>query len=164
MRVVSQLLINSKIFLAKYEKVRRYYFWVIIMWSTKLKQSYLQIIISSSFYLLLIMASLFLFADTSFNAYTFVVIILLIVEWWRSLSYFQTITGELALFHHINQIYWHNQRWHLMRKPLILRYSLFLNLKSRRTGQHCTLFLMSDNLTTRDWRILRYYLYQLDFN
>lgn len=132
------------------------------MWSTKLNQSYLQIIISSSFYLFLMMTSLFLIADTHLNSYTFIVVVLLIIEWWRSICYFQTITGELALFHHINQIYWHNQRWYLMHRPLILRYIILLNLKSRRTGHRCTLFLITNNLKPDDWRTLRYYLYQID--
>ncbi|OCG32061.1 hypothetical protein A9G34_02010 [Gilliamella sp. Choc4-2] len=120
--------------------------------------------LSSSFYLFLILISLILFADTTLNSYTFIVMPLLIVEWWRSICYCQMIKGELAIFHHIRQIYWYNQRWYLVRKPLIFRYVVILNLRSRRNSQRRTLFLMFDSISPDDWRTLRYYLYQIEFN
>ncbi|MWP62571.1 protein YgfX [Gilliamella sp. Pas-s25] len=133
------------------------------MWSIKLSISKLQLLISTLFYSMLMMLCLVLFANTSLNSYTFIIIILLIIEWWRSICYFNTIKNEFALFHYINQIYWHKQRWYLMYKPLILRYVIILNLKSRHDGKRCTLLLMADNLQPNDWRTLRFYLKQIEF-
>jgi len=98
------------------------------------------------------------------NCYIYILILVLIVEWWRSVNYFRTINGELALFDYIHQIYWHKQRWHLMRKPLLLRYVVILNLKSCRDGKRRVLFLMIDNLTPNDWRTLHYHLKQIDLS
>ncbi|WP_081303145.1 protein YgfX [Gilliamella apicola] len=133
------------------------------MWSIKLSISKLQLLISTLFYSMLMMLCLVMFANTSLNSYTFIIIILLIIEWWRSICYFKTIKNEFALFHYINQIYWHKQRWYLMYKPLIFRYVIILKLKSRHDGKCCTLLLMVDNLQPNDWRTLRFYLKQIDF-
>ncbi|OCG22530.1 protein YgfX [Gilliamella apicola] len=133
------------------------------MWSIKLSISKLQLLISTLFYSMLITLCLVMFANTSLNSYTFIIIILLIIEWWRCACYFKTIKGEFALFHYINQIYWHKQRWYLMHKPLIFRYIVILNLKSRHNGKRCTLLLMIDNLQSNDWRTLRFYLKQIQF-
>lgn len=132
------------------------------MWSTKLTISYQQLLISSLFYLLLIIISLILLANTSLNSYTPLIMLLLVIEWCRSFHYFLTIKGEFALFHFMHQIYWHNQRWYLMRKPLLFRYIIILNLKSRRNGKRCTLFLMIDSIQPNDWRTLHYYLRQIE--
>lgn len=132
------------------------------MWSIKLVVSYQQLLIVSVFYLLLIIISWVLLINTSLNSYTALIVLLLVIEWWRAFRYFKTIKGEFALFHHIHQIYWHKQRWHLMRKPLLLRYIIILNLKSRRNGKKCTLFLMIDNIQPHDWRTLKYYLLQIE--
>ena len=134
------------------------------MWSTKLTRSFLQLLVSCCFYLILIIICLIQFADTSLNCYTYILILVLIIEWWRSINYFKTINGELALFEYIHQIYWHKQRWHLMRKPLLLRYVVILNLKSCRDGKRRVLFLMIDNLTPNDWRTLHYHLKQIDLS
>ncbi|NUF48359.1 protein YgfX [Gilliamella sp. ESL0250] len=133
------------------------------MWSIKLSISKLQLLISTLFYSVLMMLCLVMFANTSLNSYTFIIIILLIIEWWRSICYFKTIKNEFALFHYINQIYWYKQRWYLMYKPLIFRYVIILNLKSRHDGKRCTLLLMVDNLQPNDWRTLRFYLKQIEF-
>ncbi|SCB81121.1 protein YgfX [Gilliamella intestini] len=133
------------------------------MWSTKLSVSKRQLLISTIFYLILIILCLVMFANTSLNAYTFIIIPLLLIEWWRSVCYLKTIKREFALFHYINQIYWHKQRWHLIHKPLIFRYVVILNLKSRHNGKHSTLWLMVDNLQPNDWRTLRFYLKQIEF-
>ncbi|WP_085246747.1 protein YgfX [Gilliamella mensalis] len=132
------------------------------MWSIKLRISKLQLLISTFFYLILMVLCLIMFADTTLNSYTFVIILLLIIQWWRSLCYFKTIKDEFALFHCINQIYWHKQRWYLMHKPLIFRYVVMLNLKSRHDGKHCTLLLMVDSFQPNDWRTLRFYLKQIE--
>ncbi|OCG24253.1 hypothetical protein A9G11_04030 [Gilliamella sp. wkB108] len=132
------------------------------MWSTTLTISYQQVMMLCVFYLVLIILSWILLADTSLNCYTFIIILLLVIEWWRSISYCRTIKGELALFHYIHQIYWHKQRWYLMQKPLLLRYMIILNLKSRRNGKRHTLFLMIDSICPCDWRTLHYYLRQID--
>ncbi|WP_081301535.1 protein YgfX [Gilliamella sp. Fer1-1] len=132
------------------------------MWSIKLNVSKLQLMISTLFYSILMMLCLVMFANTSLNTYTFIILILLIIQWWHSLCYFKTIKGEFVLFHTINQIYWHKQRWYLMHTPLIFRYVIILNLKSRHDGKHCTLLLMADNLQANDWRTLRFYLKQVD--
>lgn len=134
------------------------------MWSTQLNISCLQICISTAFYLLLTCASLIIFANTALNAYTFIIVLLLTIQWWRSICYFRTIKGELALFDYIHQIYWHNQRWHIMRKPLLFRYVIILNLKSRHDGKRHTLFLMVDNLMPNDWRTLHYHLNIIDLS
>ena len=132
------------------------------MWSTKLTVSYRQLFVTSIFYLLLIIVSWVLLIDTSLNSYTTLIVLLLVIEWWRSICYFKSIKSEFALFHHINQIYWRKQRWYLIRKPLQLRYIIILNLKSRRNGKRCTLFLMIDNIQPNDWRTLNYYLQQIE--
>ncbi|WP_294610899.1 protein YgfX [uncultured Gilliamella sp.] len=132
------------------------------MWSTKLTVSYRQLFVTSIFYLLLIIVSWVLLIDTSLNSYTTLIVLLLVIEWWRSFRYFKSIKSEFALFHHINQIYWRKQRWYLIRKPLQLRYIIILNLKSRRNGKRCTLFLMIDNIQPHDWRTLNYYLQQIE--
>lgn len=134
------------------------------MWSIQLNISYLQLSMSTVFYLLLTCTSLIIFANTALNAYTFVIVLLLITQWWRSICYFRTIKGELALFDYIHQIYWHNQRWHIMRKPLLFRYVIILNLKSRHDGKRHTLFLMVDNLMPNDWRTLHYHLNIIDLS
>lgn len=134
------------------------------MWSIQLNISYLQLSMSTVFYLLLTCTSLIIFANTALNAYTFVIVLLLIIQWWRSICYFRTIKGELALFDYIQQIYWHNQRWHIMRKPLLFRYVIILNLKSRHDGKRRTLFLMVDNLMPNDWRTLHYHLNIIDLS
>lgn len=131
------------------------------MWRTKLTISGQQIIILSICYLIIIVECLLKFADTLLNNYTFIILLFLIIDWWRSISCCKKIKGEFALFHYINQIYWYNQRWYLRRNPLILRYIIILNLRSRRTNKQHTLFLMSDNFSPNDWRTLRYYLYQI---
>lgn len=131
------------------------------MWSTKLTNSYQQIAIFSIFYLMLVILCLLQFAHTTLNSYTFIVTLILVIEWFRALRYCKTIKGEFALFHHINQIYWHKQRWYLLRKPLLLRYMIILNLQSRHNGKRCTLLLMTDHLIPNDWRTLRYYLFQI---
>ncbi|MWN04721.1 MULTISPECIES: protein YgfX [unclassified Gilliamella] len=134
------------------------------MWSTQLSISKQQLCIATLFYSVLIILCCVLFADTTLNCYTFIIIPLLIIEWWRCLYYLQTIKGEFALFHYINQLYWHKQRWYLMHKPLIFRYVVILNLKSRHDGKHGTLWLMIDNFQPHDWRTLRYYLKQIELN
>ena len=131
------------------------------MWRTKLTISGQQIIILSICYLIIIVECLLKFADTLLNNYTFIILLFLIIDWWRSISCCKKVKGEFALFHYINQIYWYNQRWYLRRNPLILRYIIILNLRSRRTNKQHTLFLMSDNFSPNDWRTLRYYLYQI---
>ncbi|MBI0029630.1 hypothetical protein H3S75_00050 [Gilliamella sp. B14384G15] len=131
------------------------------MWRTKLTISGQQIIILSICYLIIIVECLLKFSDTLLNNYTFIILLFLIIDWWRSISCCKKIKGEFALFHYINQIYWYNQRWYLRRNPLILRYIIILNLRSRRTNKQHTLFLMSDNFSPNDWRTLRYYLYQI---
>lgn len=132
------------------------------MWNTNLSISYQQILILCFFYLVLIILSWVLLTNTTLNSYIFIIILLLVIEWWHSIRYCQTIKGELALFHYIHQIYWQNQRWYLIRKPLLLRYMIILNLKSRRNGKRQTLFLMVDSICPSDWRTLRYYLCQID--
>ncbi|MWP47610.1 protein YgfX [Gilliamella sp. Pas-s27] len=133
------------------------------MWSTQLSISKQQLCIATLFYTVLITLCLVLFANTAFNYCTSVIIPLLIIEWWRCLHYLKIIKSEFALFHYINQIYWHKQRWHIMHKPLIFRYVVILNLKSRRNGKNGTLWLMVDNLQPNDWRTLRFYLKQIEF-
>ena len=132
------------------------------MWSIKLSISRIQLLISTLFYSVLIALCLVMFANTSLNCYTFVIILLLIIEYWHCLCYLKTIKGEFALFHFINQIYWHKQRWYLIHKPLIFRYIIILNLKSRHNGKRCTLLLMVDNLQPNYWRTLRFYLKQIE--
>ncbi|OCG07668.1 hypothetical protein A9G13_05475 [Gilliamella sp. wkB178] len=132
------------------------------MWSTQLTVSYLLLVISSIFYLTLIILCLVLLADTYLNAFTMILVLVLIIEWWRSFHYLHTIKGELALFHYIHQIYWHKQRWYIMRKPLLFRYLIILNLKSRRNGNRQTLLIMIDSMQPDNWRTLHYYLKQLE--
>lgn len=132
------------------------------MWSTQLTVSYLLLVISSIFYLILIILCLVLLADTYLNAFTMILVLVLIIEWWRSFHYLHTIKGELALFHYIHQIYWHKQRWYIMRKPLLFRYLIILNLKSRRNGNRQTLLIMIDSMQPDNWRTLHYYLKQLE--
>lgn len=134
------------------------------MWSTKLTPSLLQFLSASCFYLILIILCLLQLAHTSLNSYTFILILILIIEWWRSICYFKTIKGEFALFEYIHQIYWYKQRWYLTRKPLLLRYIIIINLKSRRSGKRRTLFLMIDNLAPNDWRTLRYHFKKIDLS
>lgn len=93
-----------------------------------------------------------------------VIILILAIEWWRSFHYLHTIKGELALFHYIHQIYWHKQRWHIMRKPLLFRFLIIINLKSRHNGNRQTLLLMIDSIQPNDWRTLNYYLRQIELN
>lgn len=132
------------------------------MWSTQLTVSYLLLVISSIFYLTLIILCLVLLADTYLNAFTMILVLVLIIEWWRSFHYLHTIKGELALFHYIHQIYWHKQRWYIIRKPLLFRYLIILNLKSRRNGNRQTLLIMIDSMQPDNWRTLHYYLKQLE--
>ena len=134
----------------------------IAMWSTKLTPSLLQYLSATCFYVILIIACLVQLAHTELNSYTFILILILIIEWWRSICYFKTIQGEFALFENIYQIYWHKQRWYLMRQPLLLRYIMIINLRSRRNGKRRVLFLMIDNLTPNDWRTLRYHFKNID--
>jgi len=109
------------------------------MWSTNLTPSLLHFLSASCFYLILLISCLIQLAHTSLNCYTFILNLILIIEWWRSICYFKTIKGELALFESIHQIYWHKQRWYLMRKPLLLRYMMIINLKSRHNGKNAYL-------------------------
>lgn len=131
------------------------------MWRTKLTLSFQQITIISISYLIIVIGCLLKFSNTLLNDYTFIILLILIIEWWRSICYCKKIKGEFVVFHYINQIYWYKQRWYLRRNPLILRYIIILNLQSRRTNKRHTLFLMSDNFSPNDWRTLRYYLYQI---
>ena len=134
------------------------------MWSTNLTPSLLHFLSASCFYLILLISCLIQLAHTSLNCYTFILNLILIIEWWRSICYFKTIKGELALFESIHQIYWHKQRWYLMRKPLLLRYMMIINLKSRHNGKKQVLFLMIDNLAPNDWRTLRYHFKNIDLS
>jgi uncharacterized membrane protein len=134
------------------------------MWSTTLTPSLLHFLSSTTFYLLLMITCLVQLAHTSLNCYTFIFIFILIIEWWRTICYFKTIKGEFTLFDVTHQIYWHKQRWYLMRKPLMLRYIMIINLKSRHDGKRRVLFLMIDNLEPNDWRTLRYHLKNIDLS
>lgn len=49
-----------------------------------------------------------------------------------------------------------------MRKPLLLRYMMIIDLKSRHNGKRQVLFLMIDNLAPNDWRTLRYHFKKID--
>lgn len=136
----------------------------IIMWQTTLTVSYKQLILIFCFYLILNILLLVQLANTALTLFSSIFSLLLTLEWWRSFCYCRTIKGEFAIFHHINQIYWHHQRWYFMRRPLLLRYVIILNLKSRRDGKRKTLFLMNDSFHHNDWRTLHYYLRLIELN
>lgn len=131
------------------------------MWRTTLSFSFLPIIFSTSFYFILIYMITIQLYTTFMDSFSFIIVFLLLLEWWRSLKYFFTIKGEFALFRYINQIYWHQQRWFLVYKPLIFHSVMILNLKSRRNDKHQVLFLIRKNFSKDGWRELRYHLHQI---
>ncbi|MDF7667887.1 protein YgfX [Orbaceae bacterium ESL0727] len=133
------------------------------MWQTRLMTSYRQLILTCCFYFLLMIITLWQFSNSELDWPIVILILLLVLEWWRSLRYVLAIKGEFVLFHVIDQIYWHHQRWYLIRKPLLLRYFIIINLKSRKNGKKRTLFLMFDSLHADDWRTLNYYCHNTVF-
>lgn len=130
------------------------------MWSTRLVCSKKQCLGITIGYLNLILMMIFLFYQTPFDSFGFIVVILLVYDWGRGYCYFKTIRGELALFYHIGELYWLKQRWFVVNRPLFFRYAVVIHLLSKRNHQKRILFLMYDSLPYQDWRSLHYFLRQ----
>lgn len=128
------------------------------MWQSTLIISKMQLIFVSLFYLILIICVVACFFNTYLDDFSEVFILLCIYEWWRAICYFTTHTGELTFFDKIDQLYWQQQRWHIVGKPLLFRFVVILNLQSRKNEQKTALFLMSDHFCDKDWRTLHYWL------
>ncbi|WP_392560073.1 protein YgfX [Orbus mooreae] len=129
------------------------------MWRAELINSVKQRYLVTLFYLLLIMALMHNLADTILDDLLFVLIILVIYQWWKGICYLKTIRGELALFYHKNQLYWSRQRWDIVKPPLFFRYAIIIHLISKRNRKKRVLFLMDDSFNCQDWHSLHYFLH-----
>lgn len=127
------------------------------MWHTELTPSAKQYYLVSLLYSLLLIAAIYSFIDTIFDNVTFIIVIVLVIEWWRACCYFKTIRGELALFYEQNQLYWSRQRW-TITNTIFFRYAVIVHLVSQRNAKKRVLFLMDDSLSCEDWRSLNYFL------
>ncbi|MDF7669990.1 protein YgfX [Orbaceae bacterium ESL0721] len=127
------------------------------MWQTTLTPSLHQAILSSCGYLLLLLITLYQFSII----YWVILVPLLLTEWWRSIGYFQSLKGEMVIFHIINQLYWQHERFYIISQPLLLHPITIIHLKSRKNGKKRTLFLCRSNFSHNDWRSLHYYLQQI---
>lgn len=128
------------------------------MWRTVIKVSYWQLFGFSCFYLVLICTVIIQFHHSQFDVIAALCCLLLVIDAFRCSCLFLKIKGEFAMFHYLDQIYWNNQRWHVICKPLLFRYAVILNLKSCRNGKRQTLFLVSESFNRDDWRTLHYWL------
>lgn len=128
------------------------------MWRTELVNSKKQYRLLTVCYGLLLIIVINAFANTLLDNMSFIAVIVLILEWWKGCCYFKSIRGELALFYPQNELYWHRQRWLIVKTPLFFRYGVIIHLVSRRNAKKRVLFLMDDSFSTEDWRSLHYFL------
>lgn len=128
------------------------------MWQIQLRISHYQLLLISSFFLLLWLGFFGLLLFEPYVNLLFIVAGILGYEWFKAYRYCQQLIGEFALFYHVGQLYWQRQRWTIVGRPLLLRYAVFIRLRSLRSGQISTLFLVSTNMHRHEWRSLCYYL------
>lgn len=130
------------------------------MWRTDLIVSKYQSILVSIFYINLGIILIFMLHNTYIDSFIFVILILLVFEWWRACCYFRTMKGELALFYQSNELYWSKQRWYITKSPLFLHHAVIIHLVSKRNGKKRILFVMNDSFSRQDWRSFNYFLRQ----
>jgi len=130
------------------------------MWHTNLRYSQKYQIGITTFYVMFTSLIIVLCQQTEFDNLIFVMVIILVIEWWKSYCVGRLIRGELALFYDIDELYWCRQRWVIIKKPICLRYVIIIHLVAKRKRKSKVLVLIDDSFTKQDWHSLHYFLRQ----